>query len=75
MRVNSHIAEYGIVTPAASGKRVLPLGSVKWREAKRFSDRELSGLAEARTAVPGTPAAPVPAVCPAGAEEGARART
>ncbi|MFG2597923.1 ATP-binding protein [Streptomyces sp. NPDC048462] len=64
--------EYDIVVPAASGKRVLLLGSVKWREAKRFSDRELSGLAEARTAVPGASAAPLLAVCPAGVEEGVR---
>ncbi|WP_329615854.1 hypothetical protein OG244_24545 [Streptomyces brevispora] len=51
---------------------MLLLGSVKWRETKRFSDRELSRLAEARSAVPGASAAPLPAVCPAGVEEGVR---
>ncbi|MFJ9681138.1 hypothetical protein ACIRP2_24255 [Streptomyces sp. NPDC101194] len=64
--------EYDIVVPAASGKRAPLLGSVKWRETKRFSDRELSHLAEARFAVPGASAAPLLAVCPAGVEGGVR---
>ncbi|MFB8035121.1 hypothetical protein ACFC5Z_19675 [Streptomyces sp. NPDC056004] len=62
--------EYDIVVPAASGKRTLLLGSVKWLETERFSDRDLSHLAEARSAVPGASAAPLPAVCPAGVEDG-----
>ncbi|MEU9089890.1 DUF234 domain-containing protein [Streptomyces sp. NPDC048428] len=64
--------EYDIVVPAASGKRTLLLGSVKWRETKRFSDRELAHLAEARSTVPGASAAPLLAVCPAGVEDGVR---
>ncbi|WP_413753450.1 ATP-binding protein [Streptomyces sp. R-74717] len=64
--------EYDIVVPAASGKRTLLLGSVKWRETKRFSNRELSHLAEARSVVPGASAAPLLAVCPAGVEDGVR---
>ncbi|MGW1102926.1 ATP-binding protein [Streptomyces sp. NPDC002540] len=64
--------EYDIVVPAASGKRTLLLGSVKWRDTKRFSDRELSHLAEARFAVPGASTAPLLAVCPAGVEDGVR---
>lgn len=64
--------EYDVVVPAASGKRVLLLGSVKWRETKPFGERELSRLAEARSAVPGASAASLLAVCPAGAEEGVR---
>ncbi|MGW2180160.1 ATP-binding protein [Streptomyces sp. NPDC001732] len=62
--------EYDIVVPAASGKRMLLLGSVKWHETKRFSDRDLSRLAEARSAVPGASAAPLLAVCPAGVDDG-----
>lgn len=64
--------EYDIVVPAASGKRALLLGSVEWRETKRFSNRELSHLAEARSVVPGASAAPLLAVCPAGVEDGVR---
>ncbi|WP_274559394.1 ATP-binding protein [Streptomyces spiramyceticus] len=58
--------EYDVVVPATSGKKVLLLGSVKWRENKKFSDRELAHLAEARINVPGAAAAPLLAVCPAG---------
>lgn len=62
--------EYDIVAPAMTGKKTLLLGSVKWRENKPFSDRDLDHLAEGRIAVPGAAAAPLLAVCPAGIAEG-----
>ena len=65
--------DYDIVVPAASGKRVLLLGSVKWRENKPFGAHDLDRLAEARTVVPGAASAPLLAVCPAGVADDVRA--
>lgn len=67
-RENSH--EYDIVVPALTGKKTLLLGSVKWRENKPLSARELDHLAEGRTMVPGASAARLLTVCPAGIAEG-----
>ncbi|MFF4079010.1 ATP-binding protein [Streptomyces sp. NPDC001777] len=64
--------EYDIVVPSVTGKRTLLLGSIKWRENKRFNARELAHLAEARSVVPNSSTAPLLAVCPAGVEDDVR---
>lgn len=51
---------------------MLLVGSVKWRENKRFGARELERLADARHYVPGADAARLLAVCPAGLADGVR---
>ncbi|MFE2377965.1 ATP-binding protein [Streptomyces sp. NPDC059398] len=64
--------EYDIVLPAAVGRKVLLVGSVKWRENKRFDARDLTHLAGARHHVPGAETARLLAVCPAGIADGVR---
>ncbi|WP_328327330.1 MULTISPECIES: ATP-binding protein [unclassified Streptomyces] len=64
--------EYDIALPAAAGREVLLVGSVKWRENKRFGARDLDRLADARHRVPGADTARLLAVCPAGLADGVR---
>ncbi|WP_037574715.1 ATP-binding protein [Phaeacidiphilus oryzae] len=58
--------EYDVVIAAAGAKRVLEVGSVKWREGAPFERRDLDRLAEARSDIPGAAAARLLAICPSG---------
>ena len=63
--------EVDIVATAKTA--VVALGSIKWRERRRFSAGELAGLAAARASIPHAGAARLIAVCPAGSDPAASA--
>ena len=58
---------------ATSRSAVLALGSIKWRERKKFSPADLAELAAARAVVPDAGAAGLVAIAPAGADATVRA--
>jgi uncharacterized protein len=64
-------SEFDIV---ATGHKHLPvaIGSIKWRERKRFSETDLRELAMARASVPHAERAPLIAVTPAGVAKDVR---
>lgn len=61
-----------VATRDSQGRDVLALGSVKWRDATRFTRAEAAGLHAHRAQVPGAEHARLIAVCPAGADTGAQ---
>lgn len=62
--------EYDVVVTSATVRKVLEVGSVKWREGVPFDRHDLDRLAQARHDISGAAAAGLMAVCPAGAVPG-----